>query len=425
MRTQAQERVEAERGMSRMLADALNEHCQCISVEHNASVVQTDAAMTPGDIRSVRIADAPVFLSRADVEAMQGVIAAVEAAVRLPQLRDAALARANPIARIDHGPAGVFMGYDFHVTQDGPKLIEINTNAGGAFINAMVGRKQRICCGSAEPQALIALAEGFNDAVPEMFASEWLRQRGGGKPERIAIVDEAPASQYLYPEFLLAQQALQNAGYDTIIADARELAFAGDALVRQGVRIDIVYNRLVDFAFQRPEHAALRMAYESGAAVVTPNPHNHALYADKRNLRLLADRAQLAAWGLSSAHVDALRNVPASVEVTADNADALWEARKQYFFKPDAGHGGKAVYRGDKLAKRVWDEIRAGGYIAQEIAAPSERVVEAAGEKQVYKLDVRFYTYAGRLLLAAARVYQGQTTNFRTPGGGFAPVLIV
>jgi hypothetical protein len=27
--------------------------------------------------------------------------------------------------------------------------------------------------------------------------------------------------------------------------------------------------------------------------------------------------------------------------------------------------------------------------------------------------------------LTAARLYQGQTTNFRTPGGGFAPVYVV
>ena len=39
--------------------------------------------------------------------------------------------------------------------------------------------------------------------------------------------------------------------------------------------------------------------------------------------------------------------------------------------------------------------------------------------------DVRVYTYKGAPLLCAARVYQGQTTNFRTPGGGFAPVFIV
>jgi D-alanine-D-alanine ligase-like ATP-grasp enzyme len=30
----------------------------------------------------------------------------------------------------------VFFGYDFHLTDDGPKLIEINTNAGGGLLNA-------------------------------------------------------------------------------------------------------------------------------------------------------------------------------------------------------------------------------------------------------------------------------------------------
>ncbi|WP_420230163.1 hypothetical protein ACOBWA_02850 [Psychrobacter sp. ER1] len=40
-------------------------------------------------------------------------------------------------------------------------------------------------------------------------------------------------------------------------------------------------------------------------------------------------------------------------------------------------------------------------------------------------MDIRLYTYDGQLLLPAARVYQGQTTNFRTPGGGFAPIFQV
>lgn len=37
------------------------------------------------------------------------------------------------------------MGYDFHVTPEGPKLIEINTNAGGAFLNAALREAQRAC----------------------------------------------------------------------------------------------------------------------------------------------------------------------------------------------------------------------------------------------------------------------------------------
>jgi hypothetical protein len=41
------------------------------------------------------------------------------------------------------------------------------------------------------------------------------------------------------------------------------------------------------------------------------------------------------------------------------------------------------------------------------------------------KVDVRNYVYAGQVQMLAARLYQGQTTNMRTPGGGFAPVLTV
>jgi hypothetical protein len=39
------------------------------------------------------------------------------------------------------------------------------------------------------------------------------------------------------------------------------------------------------------------------------------------------------------------------------------------------------------------------------------------------KSDIRNYVYAGRVQLLAARLYRGQATNMRNPGGGFAPVL--
>jgi hypothetical protein len=40
------------------------------------------------------------------------------------------------------------MGYDFHLSPDGPRLIEINTNAGGAFLNAALARAHHACCES-------------------------------------------------------------------------------------------------------------------------------------------------------------------------------------------------------------------------------------------------------------------------------------
>ena len=47
------------------------------------------------------------------------------------------------------------------------------------------------------------------------------------------------------------------------------------------------------------------------------------------------------------------------------------------------------------------------------------------GEDVVLKFDLRCYAYAGVMQMVAARLWQGQTTNFRTPGGGFTPVAEV
>ncbi len=40
------------------------------------------------------------------------------------------------------------------------------------------------------------------------------------------------------------------------------------------------------------------------------------------------------------------------------------------------------------------------------------------------KTDLRLYAYRNRVLGVTARLYRGQVTNLRTPGGGFARVRI-
>jgi hypothetical protein len=60
------------------------------------------------------------------------------------------------------------------------------------------------------------------------------------------------------------------------------------------------------------------------------------------------------------------------------------------------------------------------------LALPGERKVCAdENSPQLLKYDVRCYVYDGNIQLIAARLYQGQTANFRTPGGGFALVRVV
>ncbi|ANP45850.1 hypothetical protein [Candidatus Viadribacter manganicus] len=417
---------------ARAAADQLNRDCFCVTLDQDAlaralqnELGDADFFATLTQTRPHLFSHAPVFLPKADRDAMQAIVNAVEAAARLPAYQEAVLAWAPPIARVNYGAAGVFMGYDFHLTPEGPRLIEVNTNAGGAFFNTFLARAQIACCAQVERALALSSLATFDDDVIAMFNEEWRRQGRTDPLRRIAIVDERPQEQYLYPEFLLAKRLFERNGIETVIVDPSELRFKCDLLQHDGRPIDLIYNRLVDFALGGREQTAIRAAYEGGAVVITPNPRNHALLADKRNLLLLSNPQQLTNWGLDAEQAATLNGVPKTLRVNKADADQLWAERKNYFFKPAAGHGGKAVYRGDKLTKGVWTEILAGDYIAQAIAPPSERTIKLDGERVQRKVDVRLYAYDGAILIAAARLYQGQTTNFRTPGGGFAPVFFV
>lgn len=410
----------------------LNRDCFCITLDRTrlSSAIRQQAGEP--DLVSALLADrpnlfsgGPVFLSAQDIEAMLVVVAAIEAAARTPAYQEAVLGWGPAIARRDFGPRGVFMGYDFHLGDGGPKLIEVNTNAGGAFLNAFLAHAQGECCREAQDAMRARVMGDFEALVWRMFLNEWALQGRSGQPRTIAIVDDRPKDQYLFPEFLLAQRFFEQRGVTAWVADPSELHFSQGRLEHEGEIVDLVYNRLVDFSLGADGHEALRDAYQNGAVVLTPSPRNHALFADKRNLSLLSDPDMVAAWGLAPDHQRGLSAIPKTTLVTAENAERLWTTRNRYFFKPAGGHGGKAVYRGDKITRRVWAEIQLGGYIAQEFAKPSERRIRVDGEIRSLKLDVRLYVYDGDPLLAAARVYQGQTTNFRTPGGGFAPVFVV
>jgi hypothetical protein len=417
---------------TRPLSERLNRECACVTLDREALCAALEREASDPDFCATLIrtrphlfSSAPVFLSESHVAAMLRTARAIESVARLPAYRDAVLSRSPEIVRLDFGPRGAFMGYDFHLAHDGPRLIEINTNAGGAFLNALLARAQHACCEEMLTGLSRSEARDFDAAVARMFESEWRLQRGEGAPRRIAIADDRPEGQYLYPEFLLAQRFLARHGMEAVIADAAELRFERGELIFDGGPVDLVYNRLVDFALERPEHAALRAAYVAGAAVVTPNPRVHALFADKRNLALLSDPARLRSWGVPAETLADLAAVPRTVLVSPENAEELWRERKKLFFKPAAGYGSKAVYRGDRMTRRVWGEIQRGHYVAQDYAAPGERVVEVDGAPAVRKTDVRLYVYDGQILLTAARLYQGQATNFRMPGSGFAPVFVI
>ncbi|MDD5300868.1 MAG: hypothetical protein PHD65_10280 [Gallionella sp.] len=372
----------------------------------------------------------PVFITAAQMRQMRDVIDAVERVVGLPGWsRDIPLP--NPLPQAGEGtivacPApgnclGVFFGYDFHLNSDGAHLIEINSNAGGGFLNALLLDSQR---DAGLPGKAVAV-ENLKQSFLNMFRNEWRLARGAAPLRSIAIVDEQPEGQYLYPEFLWAKNLFEHAMIAAHIVDPSALQARDGGLYLDEQKIDLVYNRLTDFSLQR--HPVLRQAYLEGSVVLTPDPAHYARYADKRNLARLTDADGLRALGANEADIAALQGgIPHARQVEAADQEQWWAERKQWFFKPDSGYGSKGAYRGEKLTRRVFDEIMQGGYVAQKLAAPGERTVCVNDAEPVaLKYDVRCYVYAGQMQLVAARLYQGQTTNFRTPGGGFALVRVV
>lgn len=357
---------------------------------------------------------ADIRVDKAQLEAMAEIVGAIEMVLALPAFRADVLARAPASARWPVVARSVFMGYDFHLTPAGPKLIEINTNAGGGLLNAYLLAAH----GHADEAA------AFVADILEMFRAEWRLERGDAPLTRIAIVDEAPAGQFLAPEFELFRDLFAANGIDAVIADPADFVRDGQCLLHDGQAIDLVYNRLTDFYLEGEPCRAIREVFQAGGVVLTPHPAAHATHADKRHLMLLSDADKLAALGIDAATQRILlAGVPRTIAVDPAQADALWAERKRWFFKPPTGFGSRAAYRGDKLTKRVFEDILAGHYIAQEIAPPSEHEVIVNGEAQTMKADFRCFVYDGHIQCVAARLYQGQTTNFRTPGGGFAPVF--
>jgi len=407
----------------------LNNYCDCIAIDKDN--LRATLFQQQGDDRLYQMlieerphlfADVAVFVNEVIIQQQRHLIAVIESVIALPAYQHTVLAYAPPSAAFIPKARGVFLGYDFHLTPNGSQLIEINTNAGGALLNALLINSQK----TIHPEWTVHTLAEPESAFIAMFQAEWQLERGSQQLRTIAIVDEQPDTQFLLPEFMLFQQLFERHGIRAVICDPSELIYRDNGIWHGDAHIDLIYNRLTDFGLEAPAHQALCAAYLANAVVVTPHPRAHALYADKRNLALLSNKTLLQALGVDNDTMTTLINgIAPTVHVDAEDADALWLRRKKLFFKPSKGYGSKAVYRGDKLTKRVFEEILQGDYVAQTLVPPSERHLSLDNQKVALKLDLRLYTYGEQILLASSRLYQGQTTNFRTVGGGFARVVII
>jgi len=300
-------------------------------------------------------------------------------------------------ARIATAWPSVLMGFDFHLTSSGPKLIEINNNAGGLYIGD----------GRWLPQQIHAAMPGsLSERLVAMFPQQWAS---------IAIMDEDVTGQYMYPEMCAYADLLRASGRRACVVSPEDLHAEQGRLTYKGQVVDAIYNRHTDFYLEGEELAHIRAAYEAGAVVINPHPRSYALIGDKTRM---VDwwRPGLLESCIAAEQVAQIRAVtPETNRMAEMDNETVWRGRKQWVFKPAARHGGKGVVLGKNMSRKRFDSLDLDDTIVQQLVPASE--IELEGNQM--KLDIRLYMHGEQLIALAGRAWRGQVTNFREAGSGW------
>ncbi|MDP2902512.1 MAG: hypothetical protein Q8N96_05335 [Methylovulum sp.] len=308
----------------------------------------------------------------------------------------------------------VMMGYDFHLTESGPKLIEVNTNAGGAWF-------AHLCA--------YPLANHFAGRAGSRLLNTFLtdyalfKQMADARPECIVIVDADPETQFLYPEMQIFAALFRQAGIKAMIADPQKLRVKNSVLHLDDQRIDMIYNRHCDFYLQTPEMQTIKNAWMDAQVCLSPNPRSYGLLADKRRMVFWSDRMQLNKLGLNGHELELLgKTIPQTLPLESLTLEDAWRTRKQWVFKPNNGFASRGVYVGSKLTTAKLAGLDPHNTLIQQWFPPS---ISKYNDGLPFKTDFRLFAYRKQIIGVSARLYQGQVTNMRTPNGGFAKVMMV
>lgn len=278
---------------------------------------------------------------------------------------------------------------DFHWSpeEQNIKLIEANTNA--AFMGLGVPLYQSIG------------GKGglTSDQILTQFKNITALDHSVDTHTELAIVDTTPTHQGLYIEFLFYQKLFRSLFKEVKIRDPQTLTG------QEGY----IYNRVTDFFFTEPENKLLLEFWKKNPLKITPNPSDYDLFANKLNIQN---------WAKTMPRL--LGHLAPLEPVTEQNKESLWTKRKSLFFKPNTSFGSKMTYRGSSISKKHYDTLVASGSALAQQFIPAPEI--ATTEHGNLKFDIRVYFFEGQVTQTLVRLYQGQVTNAKTPGGGFATV---
>ncbi len=345
---------------------------------------------------------------------------------------------------LDPGPPDVVLSrLDAFVTPEGPRFIEINSDApaGFGYSDRMARLFEELPVfrefARTAPVSYLPSDEGLVRAV----AGQWRPSGGAGAP-RVAIVDWAEVKTRPDQEILRAAFAAR--GFDCLLADPREIAIASGRLRAGGAPVDLVYRRAVlsELVEHEEEVGAFLEAYRRRLCPFV-NSFRCRLSEDKAFFAILTDEtfahlmndaeralvARALPWTRRVAERRTLKN---GQEV--DLVPFIVRERETLVLKPAHAYGGRSVFLGSETEPADWERavrtaLEAPWVVQERVTIPEEPfpvLDEESGELAFVPLKVNanpFYV-AGESVGAVTRASRSSVINV-SAGGGSVPTFVV
>lgn len=268
----------------------------------------------------------------------------------------------------------------------------------------------------------------------------------GRKPEEnpvIAIVDLKDLPTQM--EFELFRDYFESEGCTSIICSPDELEFDGENLWCKGVKIDVVYKRLLvnEYLPIMDQYPALLDAYRAGAICMVNSfqskiIHKKAVFAILTNEKYahLFNEEELAAI---RAHVPWTRKF--RQEKTYHNGAEIdlveWTLanKSKLVLKPNDDYGGHGIYIGWVLSYQEWEDAMKialvdEDYLVQErVETSKESFPMLFNEEQGFEfleqlVDLDPLLFFGKVGSAFTRLSTSELANVSS-GGGMVPTFII
>lgn len=217
---------------------------------------------------------------------------------------------------------------------------------------------------------------------------------------RIAIVDwqEVRTSA----EFVAFREFCAEQGYETVVADPRELEYDGATLSHEGSKIDLIYRRVVssEYLERLDEVEAMTRAFKDRSVCLVGSFRSDVAF--NKNVFALVQHAGFSRFFAEDERALAQKHIPwtrrfADVECEHEGRviampELVREQKDDFVLKPSNLYEGRGVYLGFQKTPSEWEEIvgaaLAGDYVLQRFVP--EPTLPVGAWKDGFGLEPRF-----------------------------------